>query len=60
VLSWAKQNLLSVEELKPQPAQVREQQQYWEERVTRLIDKLASLKVGDDQITAAEEFCRSI
>jgi site-specific DNA recombinase len=60
VLSWARQNLLSAEELKPQLAQVREQQQHWGERVTRLNAKLRSTRVGDDQIAAAEEFCRSI
>ena len=60
VLSWARQNLLSSEELKPQLAQVREQRQHWQQEVRRLDEKLVTLQVNDDSLADAETFCRSI
>ena len=60
VLSWARQNLLTADELKPQLAQVREQRQHWEHESSRLGDRLASIKVGDQSLADAAEFGRSV
>lgn len=60
VLSWARQNLLSPDELKPQLAQVREQKQHWEKEIEILSQKLMSLKAGNQNLAEAEQLCRSI
>jgi site-specific DNA recombinase len=60
VLSWARQKLLSPDELKPQLAQVREQKEHWEEEITKLNQKLSSLECSDQNLKDAEQLCRSI
>jgi site-specific DNA recombinase len=60
VLTWARQDLLSADELKPQLAQVREQKEHWEQEIESLNQKLASLKVGEQDLADAERFCLSI
>jgi site-specific DNA recombinase len=60
VLTYARQNLLSADELKPQLAQVREQKQHWEEEIRRLKQKLGSLKAGAGNLADAEKLCLSI
>ena len=60
VLTYARQNLVSVDELKPQLAQVREQKQHWEEEVRGLNQKLGSLKAGAGNMVDAEKLCLSI
>lgn len=60
VLSWARQNLLSADELKPRLAQVREQKQHWEEEMRRLNQKLGSLQAGAGNLADAEKLCLSI
>ena len=60
VLTYARQNLLSADELKPQLAQVREQKQHWEEEMRRLRQKLASLQAGVGDLAGAEKLCRSL
>jgi hypothetical protein len=60
VLSWARQNLLSPDELKPQLAQVREQKQHWEEEVAQLNIRLKSLEGSGQNLKDAERLCQSI
>jgi site-specific DNA recombinase len=60
VLSWARQNLLSADELKPQLAQVREQKQHWEQETARLNTRLRSFEVSEQSLADAEQFCRSV
>ena len=60
VLTYARQNLLSTEELKPQLAQVREQKQHWEEEVQNLKQKLGSLQADAGNLADAEKLCLSI
>ncbi len=60
VLTWARQNLLTEDELKPQLAQVREQKQHWESETEKLHQKLNSLQVGSQRLLDVEQFCLSI
>jgi len=60
VLTWARQSLLTADELKPQLAQVRDQRQHWEWEVERLTQKLGSLQAGDRNLADAERMCMSI
>lgn len=60
VLTYARQNLLSADELKPQLAQVREQKQHWEEEARRLKQKLGSLEASAGNLADAEKLCLSI
>ncbi len=60
VLTWARQNLLTDDELKPQLAQVREQKQHWESETEKLHQKLNSLQVGSQRLLDVEQFCLSI
>ncbi|MDO8688175.1 MAG: hypothetical protein Q7K41_06280, partial [Dehalococcoidales bacterium] len=60
VLTYARQNLLSADELKPQLAQVREQKQHWEEEMQGLNQKLGSIQAGAGNMADAEKLCLSI
>jgi site-specific DNA recombinase len=60
VLTYARQNLLSADELKPQLAQVREQKQHWEEEMQRLKQKLGFLQAGAGNLADAEKLCLSV
>ncbi len=60
VLSWARQNLLSPDELKPQLAQVRKQKQHWEVEIETLNQKLKSLECSNQSLKDADQLCRTI
>ncbi|GEM_PF-2462034 len=60
LLTWARQRLLTAEELRPQLAQVREQQEHWEQEVDRLGQKLESIHVADQDLSNAEQVCASV
>ena len=60
VLTYARQNLLSADELKPQLAQVREQKQHWEEEMRILKQKLGSLQAGAGNLEDAKKLCLSV
>ena len=60
LLTWARQKLLTADELKPQLVQVREQRQHWEREVEKLNQKLGSLQAGDRNLADAERLCLSV
>lgn len=60
LLTWARQRLITAEELRPQLAQVREQQEHWEREVDRVGQKLQFIQVADRDLSHAEQVCASV
>lgn len=60
VLAWARQDLLTPEELRPQLAQVREETEHWQVEVAGLTGKLRSLEEGIHNPGDIEAFCARV
>ncbi len=60
VLTWARQSLLTGDELEPQLAEARNHKQQWEREVEKLTQKLGSLQAGDGDLADAEQTCKLI
>jgi len=60
VLAWARDRLITSEELKPQLAQVREEMEHWQAEVDGLTRKLQSLEAGSQDARDVEAFCGAV